>query len=76
MNKLIISLCMFSVSCSAADKAKITIVSCYSSMTSKERKHEVVLSDGTCITLKSSQADIGDVKVTISQRKPFDPKKK
>lgn len=76
MNKLILSLCMFAASCNAADKAKITIVSCYSSMTSKERKHEVVLSDGTCITLKSSQADIGDVKVTISQRKPFDPKKK
>ena len=76
MNRFIIPLCLFAASCSAAEKPKLTIVSCYSSMTSKERKHEVVLSDGTCITLKSSQADIGDVKVTISQKRPFGPKKK
>lgn len=70
MNKLFIALCMLVTSCNAADKEqKVSIVSCYSSMTSKKGKHEILLSDGTFITLQSSFLDHNDVKVTICKKK-------
>ena len=65
MNKRIFVLCMFFSFCSSAEK--VTLVSSYSSMTSKRQKHEITLSNGVFITLVSSLVDQGDIKVTVSQ---------
>jgi hypothetical protein len=47
---------------------KVTLVSAYSTMSSKRQKHEIMLSNGTFIVLQSSLVDNSDVKVTVSQR--------
>jgi hypothetical protein len=70
MNEVILSLCVFAATCNAAEKPpKVTIVSCYSNMNSKRQKHEIMLSNGTFITLQSSLTDHNDVKVMISEKK-------
>ena len=67
MNKRIIFACLFVSVCNAAEK--VTIASCYSSMSSKRQKHEITLSNGVCITVQSALVDASDIKITLSQRK-------
>jgi hypothetical protein len=70
MNEIILSLCVFASTCNGTEKPpKVTIVSCYSSTTSKKQRHEIMLSNGTCITLQNSLVDHNDVKVTIAEKK-------
>ena len=67
MNKTILLLSLFVSVCNAAEK--VTIASCYSSMSSKRQKHEITLSNGVCVTIQSALVDANDVKITLSQRK-------
>jgi hypothetical protein len=67
MNKIILLLCMAVSTCNAADK--VTIVSCYSSMTSKHQRHEITLSNGNFITIQTSLQNATDIKVNVSQKK-------
>lgn len=64
MKKLLLFL--FATSCSASET--ITLVSAYSSMSSTRQKHEIMLSNGTFITIKNSLIDISDVVVTVCQK--------
>jgi hypothetical protein len=76
MNKILLCLCMVVTTCNAADKQpKVTIVSCYSSMSSKKQRHEISLSDGTCVILQTSVNEPQDIKVTVSRKKPLEAKR-
>ncbi len=70
MNKILLCLLLLVTTCNASDKnPKVTIVSCYSSMSSKKQRHEISLSDGTCVILQSSMHEPNDIKVTVSKKK-------
>ncbi len=57
---------VFVTTCSASET--ITLVSAYSSMSSTRQKHEIMLSNGTFITIKNSLIDVADVVVTVCQK--------
>lgn len=75
MKKIILLLSALWITCNASESKKPTIVSCYSSMSSKKQKHEITMSDGTCVTIQNSLIDPQDLKVTVTQKRQPEGKK-
>ncbi len=71
MYRYILCALMFTSTCNAAEK--VTIVSCYSSMSSKHQKHEITLSNGNLITIQTSLQNATDIKISVSQKKQPSP---